>query len=172
VRLEPIPIPARLPRSAQDGLAVLEGFVQRHAHALMRALVGFTFSTPEERRAGAPQQQSASVLNRRRRAALEWIQAIIAGRIDSTTLHSLSHTWVPQLAGTGPDLHRCQQRASDFIEYLRGAITGLIMDRPQANLVPEAKALHALETVLAVHLGAVRNAALNRAPARARSPVS
>lgn len=158
-RLEPTAIPPQLPASARDGLVLLEDFVQRHATMLMRSLVGFSFSNPDQRRAGPSHQQAASVLNRRRRAALEWIQAILAGRIDGSTLHSLAHSWIPQLAGTGPELARCVDRASEFIEYLRGAVTGLVMDRPQASLVPEAKALYALETILAVHLQAVCDAA-------------
>lgn len=158
-RLEPTAIPAQLPASARDGLGLLEDFVQRHAPTLMRSLVGFTFSNHDERRAGPTPAQAASVLNRRRRAALEWIQAILAGRIDAGTLHSLAHSWIPQLAGTGPELERCVERASELVEYLRGAVTGLVMDRPQPNLIPEAKALHALETILSIHFQAVRDAA-------------
>ena len=46
-----------------------------------------------------------------------------------------------------------------FIEYLRGAMAPLIMDRPVSNLVPRAKALNAIDNVLAIHLGALEAAA-------------
>jgi hypothetical protein len=99
-----------------------------------------------------------SVLNRRRRSARAWIQAILSGGTDAATLHALTHTWAPQLAGTGPDLRACEKTAHSCIEFLRGAITALIVREPQDNLLPEAHAIHALETVLAVHLGAIQAA--------------
>jgi hypothetical protein len=95
-------------------------------------------------------------LNRRRRAARAWILVILSGELSDASLRSLTHSWLPQLSGTGPELALAVPAGKEFLEFLKGAITGLVMAEPKENLVPEAKALHALETVLGVHLQALR----------------
>ena len=57
-----------------------------------------------------------------------------------------------------PDIARAAETGSRLIEFLRGAVTALIFDGPADNLVPQARALHALEATLAVYLHAFRDA--------------
>ena len=45
------------------------------------------------------------------------------------------------------------------IEFVRGLVTGLIFSEPADNLVPQARALQALETTLSAHLAGLRLAA-------------
>jgi hypothetical protein len=47
----------------------------------------------------------------------------------------------------------------EFVEFVRGAMSALVMGEFAANLVPHAKALTVLETVLSLHLRALRDAA-------------
>ncbi len=138
------------------GLALLAAAAGDQVPQLVRILVGHSLTVGARTGAGAP---PISVLNRRRRSARAWLQAILAGRTDAVTLHALCHTWAPQLAGTGPDLRHCLRSARSCVELLRGALTALVFGRTADNLLPEARALHALEAVLAVHLGAVVAAA-------------
>ncbi len=150
VWLEPAQIPESLPSSAAAGLPELQAYLGTEVQLLMRNLVDFSLvSSVDRTRSLAP---SASVLNRRRRSAGLWINAILAGNIDKSTLHSLIHTWGPQLAGSGPDRELTLRQTGAFVEYLRGAMTGMICSQPEANLVPQAWAIHCLETVLAIHL--------------------
>jgi hypothetical protein len=41
------------------------------------------------------------------------------------------------------------------VEFVRGEMTGVIVGEPVESLLPEARALHALEVTLAAHLRAV-----------------
>lgn len=143
------------------GVALLDRLTSDHVPALVRSLVRHSLAVGVRggRTAAGSVPLPISVLNRRRRSARAWIQAVLAGAVDSGTLHAVAHTWAPQLAGTGPDLRRCVRAARSCVEFLRGALTALVFDRPADNLVPEARALQALEAVLAAHLGAIRAAA-------------
>ena len=78
--------------------------------------------------------------------------------MDRATLHAVAHSWLPQLCGTGPSIRDASKPARRYVEFLRGLMTAHVMRRVAENLVPEAKALHTLETILAVHLGALEEA--------------
>jgi hypothetical protein len=95
------------------------------------------------------------VLNRRRRAARSWILAILAGKVDGAVRHAVSTSWLPTLCGTGPDRGKAVRPSRVLIEFVRGAITACIFSEVRENLLPQAKALHVLETTLSVHLAAV-----------------
>jgi hypothetical protein len=167
-RLEPTSGGRGLPKWARPGLPVLEERLGDSVPLLVRALVNFTLARQARRghtvRAIPP---TVSVLNRRRRAARVWVHALLAGRVDRDTLDAVAHSLLPQLAGTGPEVHRCEGLGRACFEFLRGAATALILDRPADNLVPEAKALAALDAVLAVHLDA-----FDRAVRRSRREAS
>jgi hypothetical protein len=170
LRIEPV---ARyeMPPSAQAGLIDLQERVGPHAQLLVRALVSYAFGAQHIRTTnGRRMPPSVSALNRRRRAGLQWIQAILAGRVDTETLHQVAHSYLPQLAGSGPELHRGERVGLACIEYLRGAATALIFDAPAESLVSHAKALHALEAVLATHLAAYKRAVV-QSRAAATEPV-
>jgi len=125
--------------------------------AIVQCLVNFSFQISKKVSVWrtAP---SMSVLNRRRRVGRQWIQAVLDGRVDAATLHWVAHTALPQLVGSGPDVHRGVAAGRDCFEYLRGAATARIMAEPDENLVPRATALHAMESVLVMHLGAFEQA--------------
>ena len=158
--LDAIDVPSNLPGSAVEGLSVLNDMVDGHVQSLVRSLVNFTVSSQNERhrREGRPLGVSLSVLNRRRRAARAWIVAILGGQVDRSALHAVAHSWLPQLAGTGPNIRYASRPARRYFEFLRGLFTAHVMRRAAANLVPEAKALHALETILGIHLRALEEA--------------
>lgn len=158
--LEAIDMPRRLPPSAQDGLELLAELLMDEVGSLVRSLVNHTVAAQNEqrRREGRREGVTLSVLNRRRRAAGSWIVTILRGQVDRTTLHTVAHSWLPQLCGTGPDIRNANQPARRYVEFLRGLMTAHVMRRVAENLVPEAKALHALETILAIHLGALEEA--------------
>ena len=59
---------------------------------------------------------------------------------------------------TGPSIRDASEPARRYVEFLRGLMTAHVMRRVAENLVPEAKALHALETILAIHLRALEEA--------------
>ena len=128
--------------------------------ALVRSLVNHTVAAQNERRRreGRALGVSVSVLNRRRRAARSWFVAILRGQVDRAPLHDVAHSWVPQLCGTGPDIRNANRPARSYFEFLRGLMTAHVMRRVADNLVPEAKALHALETILGIHLRALQEA--------------
>jgi hypothetical protein len=150
----------------EQGLGYLQLLAAEDDVALSRALVQFSFwlrpeSPPILRRA-----PSISVINRRRRAARLWINAILAGDLTRDTLRALTHTWLPQLAGTGPEPRKAAVMGRRMVEFLRGAITASVMEWPDANLLRHAKALHALDAVLAGHLLAIRAVVATAAPLR------
>lgn len=160
LRLEAIDIPRQLAPSAQAGLPLLAESMMDEVGSLVRSLVNYTVAAQnEERRVlGRRQGVTLSVLNRRRRAARSWILAILRGQVDRATLHAVAHSWLPQLCGTGPSICEAEPPAHRYVEFLRGLMTAHVMRRVADNLVPEAKALHALETILAIHLGALQEA--------------
>lgn len=159
--LEPARLPLRNPQIDAASIARLDAAVGDDVPALVRSLVDFSIARLNRRalERGNPQPISVSVLNRRRRAARSWMVAILAGRVDAGTLHAVSNQWIPTLAGTGHDLRKSARPGRVFVEFVRGAITACIFDQCEANLVPSAKAGHALETVLAAHLAAVQQCA-------------
>ena len=159
-RLEPNAAPRGLPPSARPGLRVLEARLSDQVPLLVRSLVNFTLSAQMRpgRRTARPMPPTVSVLNRRRRAARVWVHAILAGRVDSDTLAAIANSLLPLLAGTGPEVHRCEAPGRECFEFLRGAVTGLIIDEPADSLLPEAQGLYALDTVLGIHLNAFQRA--------------
>jgi hypothetical protein len=152
VWLPPEPPAAALAPQTLDCVPYLAGFVGDSAAWLVSALVAFTYERQDERGRAIGAATVTSVLNRRRRSATLWVQAILAGRADQDTLRQLTTSWIPQLTGCGPELWRGLAAGRDAIEYLRGACTARIVVEPQDNLVAEARALHALEAVLGAHL--------------------
>jgi hypothetical protein len=159
--LDPVRTTARRPVLDEVGRENLESCTIDAVPAIVRSLVDFTIAQ-QNRRAlehGNVQPIQLSVLNRRRRSARAWILAVLAGAVDAGTLHALTTQWIPTLTGTGPDLRRAAQPGRACLEFLRGAIAAQIFDRPAENLLPHARALHVLETVLGLHLAAVQDAA-------------
>lgn len=103
-----------------------------------------------------------SSMNKRRRAATEWVRSILDGSVDAATLRNVAEIWLPGLIGGSADAVR--RRAYVCVEYVRGAMTGLVMARPEDNLVPEARTLFAIDSILALHLGAVLGHSEQRKP--------
>lgn len=161
LKLAPLLTTREVPEDLGSGLEELEYRVGDDVQIIVRSLVNFTVSRQivAQRAAGRAVGVAHGVLNRRRRSAREWILAILSGNVDTTTLHSLTHTWIPQLAGTGPDVDAAVGAGVEMIEFVRGAISSLVMADFAANLVPHAKALNALEVVLSLHLRALQDAA-------------
>ncbi len=158
--VDAIDVPRRLPSSAQDGVRLLARLLMHEVGTLVRSLVNYTVAcqNEERRREGRPQGVSLSILNRRRRAARSWVLTILKGHVDRSTLHTVVHSWLPQLCGTGPGIRDARAPARRYVEFLRGLMTSHVMGRVAANLVPEAKALHALETILGIHVRALEDA--------------
>jgi hypothetical protein len=166
VWLEPSAVLARLPADAEAGLPYLQILAGDGLSRFARDLVDFSFVALDPMRRKPERAPGIGILNRRRRAARLWILAVLRGDVTSDTLHALTRTWLPHLAGTGPEAHRAARVGRACVEFLRGAITAFLFDEPDENLVRRARALHALETVLGMHLQAIRAVA---AGARARS---
>ena len=167
--LEPQRVTSQSAAFAPPDVAYLDAAATDSVPALVRAIVGFTIAL-QNRRAlehGDVHPIQLSVLNRRRRAARAWLVAILAGRTDASTQHAVATQWLPTLCGTGPDVAACSAPASRLVEFVRGAVTACLFDAPSDNLLPHAKALFVLEQTLAIHLGAVRNAARRGEPVRA-----
>lgn len=142
------------------GLDQLDAMVGDDAAALARSLVQFSIELQNRSmlERGDRQPIRLSVLNRRRRAARAWVNAVLAGRVDEATRHAVCTQWVPLLAATGPDLRPSVALGRKFVEFLRGAITGRIFVEPAESLLPHARALHAAEAVLGTHLAALERA--------------
>jgi hypothetical protein len=157
----PAPIPAQ-------SRASLESFLAPQIGRLVQSLVAASIEPKTALSAPRRQPVSFAVLNRRRRAARAWLESICAARTDPTTLHAVAWNWLPLLAGSGPELHARARTGHDLIERLRGLAAALIFDEPADNLLPQAHALHALESTLGAHLGAWQHAT-ERSRARARS---
>lgn len=140
-------------------IAELHTCVEPQISQIVRGLVDFTMAR-DNQRTRRTQPIPMSVLNRRRRAARSWVLAVAEGRFDAVTLHSVSTQWLPLLCGTGPNLAKLAEPAVDLIEFVRGAATACIFDEVTPNLLPHARALHALETTLSAHLAAAQQTAL------------
>lgn len=159
--LDPLPAGANPPVIDQRGLDCLELAAALDVPALVRGLVNFTIAQQNGRalETGRRTPIVISVLNRRRRSARAWVMAILSGLVDQATLHALVRTWAPHLTASGTDASAMLEPARACVEYLRGAITATIFDEPADNLLLHARALHVLDTVLSVHLAALREAA-------------
>lgn len=148
---------ASLPTSDEPidtvGAERLEEGLQAQASQVVRSIVDYTIA--KQNRITNAQPIQMSVLNRRRRAARAWWNAISTAKTDAATRHAVASQWLPLLCGTGPDLKVALGPARELIEYVRGAATACIFDGPDESLLPHARALHVLETTLAVHLAAV-----------------
>ncbi len=160
-KLAPLIIPREIPAEIGPGLMELEERVGDDVQIVVRSLVNFTVGRQitEQRRIGREVGVPHGVLNRRRRSAREWIIALLGGKIDLATLHSLTHSWIPQLSGTGPEVREALEIGEDMIEFVHGAISAVVMTDLGENPVPHARALQALETVLGIYLRALRAAA-------------
>ena len=159
--LDPRPVgvnPPEIDARGLDGLAVAAAC---DVPLLVRGLVNFTIAQQNGTalETGRRTPIVMSVLNRRRRSARAWIMAILSGMVDRPTLHALVKTWVPHLTATGSDAKAALAPGRTCIEYLRGAITASIFEQPADSLLPHARALHVLDTVLGVHLAALQEAA-------------
>ncbi len=156
-RLAPLIITAELPELDLLGRALLAAKAADDIPMLVRALVDHTIALQNRRglETGNRQPILVSVLNRRRRAARTWLLAVVNGEIERTTLYAVAHQWLPTLAGNVDDPAELRRQAASCIEFVRGAITGLIFDAPADNLLGHARALHVLEIVLGLHLAAV-----------------
>lgn len=157
--LKPAAMPPTSADLAADGLGIerLGVAAEPEIAQLVRSAVDFTIAA-QNARTPNPQPIKIPVLNRRRRAARTWITAIVEGRRDAGTRHAVAHQWLPILCGTGPDLALAAEPARELVEFVRGAITACVFDRPADNLLGPARALHALESTLSVHLGAALDA--------------
>jgi hypothetical protein len=100
-----------------------------------------------------------SVVNRRLRAAIAWLRGILDGRSDAQALRDVARVWVPTLLG-GSRADEAAVRAC--VDYVRGALTAAIFARAADNLLPDARLLYALETILAAHAQAARGLALRQ----------
>ena len=140
------------------GCEILDAQVTPSVPALVASLVNYTIERQYRRELerGHPQPIQLSVLNRRRRSARAWITAILGGNVGQQTLHALATQWIPMLAGSGPNLKYMARPGRELLEFVRGAITACIFFEPAENLLPHARALHALESTLAVHLAAIQ----------------
>jgi hypothetical protein len=158
--LSPLLVTAEPPELDVGGRAVLAAKVGEHVAALVRALVDHTISLQNRRalETGNRQPIQLSVLNRRRRCARAWVQSIVSGDLDVATLHLVATAWLPTLAGNVADRKVLLRIATSCVEFVRGAITGLIFDQPAENLLGHARANHVLETMLGTHLAALQRA--------------
>lgn len=147
-------------RGLQSLRVVTEAARPRLAHSL----VEFTYRTPEQLDLTLTRTPAISVRNRRRRAAILWINAILEAKCDRSTLEQLTRNWLPQLAGTGPDPRRAIPAGRRFVEFIRGLVTPYLFDGPAENLIGPARSWLALENVLGIHLRAIERIA--RKPTR------
>lgn len=155
--------PASLPLASESvdeiGLQQLDARLQPQISYVVRSLVDYTIARGNAKSPHMAQPIRMSVLNRRRRAARSWLLAINEGRVDAATRHAVATQWLPMLCGTGPDRELAVAPARGLVEFVRGAITACIFDAAKPSLLPEARALHVLETTLAAHLAAVQQLA-------------
>ncbi len=144
-----------------DGIDELEYLVSDSVQIVVRAVVGKIGSLEIARQRAAghrPRAVPLRILNLRRRVARTWIVAILQGKVDNASLFALATRWIPQLVGRGEDARRLAASSRELVEYVRGVIAAQVMAEPANNLVPHAKALHALDTVLGAHLAALAGA--------------
>ncbi len=163
-RLTPVGLVGELPGDVVADLSYLQFLAGDADAAIATALVGFSLRDARER-CRAP---SISVLNRRRRAARLWVNAVLKGDVSGPTVKNLIRSWIPQLAGTGPDVSKAARIGGELVEYLRGAFSAEVFGTPDADLLRKARALHALEFVLGAHLAAIEWIGSGKVPARVR----
>lgn len=143
-------------QTAIRGLPDLRQLTEESISVLARALAEYSLRSQRPLDLVSDRRTPlVSVRNRRRRAASLWIVSVLGGRCDASTLDSLVGTWLPQLAGSGPDRRVAARSGRRLIEFLRGLITADLFAAAAPNLVPQAHALCALDGVLAVHLDAI-----------------
>lgn len=142
------------------GRSVLAARAADYVPSIARAVVDHSIALHNEqgRRIGNRQPIQLSMLNRRRRAARAWLQSVVAGSVDSATLHAVATQWLPTLAGQGRDGVTVRDAVRSCVEFARGSITALLFEQPEDNLLAGARALHALDTTLSVHLSAAEAA--------------
>jgi hypothetical protein len=159
--------PARSPR--EQDLASLKRLAGAHAARLSHELVQHTLRMRPGSRVPFVRVPPFSVLNRRRRAARLWVNAVLAGDTAPETLRNLTRSWLPQLTGTGPEPRMAAPSGPSYVEFLRGALAAVASpDGPEPDLGSLFDALHAADLVLRAHLGAIAgttaDAAVDPAP--------
>ena len=153
--IQPVRPGGVLPASVDEGLGYLQFLIGEHDEILARALFAYSLRRSSRRSVPFEARLSFAVRNRRKRAARLWVNALLGGDVRPQTLRTIAGSLVPQLAGTGPDAWRATTAGRDFVDHLLGSATAMVMDRPRPCLIRHAKALHALESILALQLGAI-----------------
>ncbi|MFT4512312.1 MAG: hypothetical protein ACI89X_003465 [Planctomycetota bacterium] len=153
--LKAVSLPLRKVQVDSVGAELLEQCMQPQISYIVRSIVDYTIAK-QNRNSRTAQPIQISVLNRRRRAARAWLLAVSGAKTDAATRHAVATQWLPLLCSTGPDLRVPVEPARELIEFVRGAGTACIFDRPSENLLPQARALHVFETTLSVHLAALQ----------------
>lgn len=153
-----------VPAIDPKGRAFLMACSSEYVPALVRGLVTHTISEQNTRNRvrGAALPIQVSVLNRRRRAARQWIQSVLAADVSRPILHAAAYQWLPTMCGNSPIREVAVATCESCAEFVRGAVTALIFDRPGENLLGHARAMHVLEQVLATHVAAARRAVAAR----------
>ncbi|MDA0375108.1 MAG: hypothetical protein O2865_15090 [Planctomycetota bacterium] len=150
------PVSDPAPSPGAPGLAALQRLASAHAARLGHELVQHTLRLRSGSRAPFTRVPPFSVLNRRRRAARLWVNAILGGDTSPATMRNLTRSWLPQLTGTGPEPRRAAPSGPGFVEFLRGALAAVTTpDGPVGDLTPVLEALNAGDHVLRVHLEAI-----------------
>jgi hypothetical protein len=162
--LEPARPSGRLPELDLQGCERLAEALTDSIPMLVRSLVDWSIARQRRDRwsQASAQPIQLAVLNRRRRAARAWCNAIAEARVDEAVQHAVAQQWLPILCGSGTAGADFAAGRS-FVEFVRGLATACLFDAPKASLLGEARGLHVLETVLAVHLGALERA-VRRSP--------
>ena len=163
--LDPAPAPVHVTIAPAERER-LEHIAVAEIPQLVRAVVDYTIAL-QNRRAlerGNPQPISLAVLNRRRRAARSWLLAILGGATDASTLHAVTTQWLPVLCAAGLVPTRLERPARRLVEFVRGALAACLYEEAAENLLPHAKAQHAVETTLACHLAAILRASAATTP--------
>jgi hypothetical protein len=150
----PVPCPVETPR--ESGVAALQRLAFEHAARISHELVQHTLRLRPGSSVPFLRVPPFSVLNRRRRAARLWVNAVLVADTSPETLRNLTRTWLPQLTGTGPDPRLAAPSGPGLVEFLRGALAAVASpDGPVEDLSPLFDALHAADQVLRAHLGAI-----------------
>lgn len=158
--LKPRLLTASPPAMDAHGRAILMARASDSVPAIARAVVDHTIALHNEhgRSVGNRQPIQLSVLNRRRRAARAWINAVVTAAVDRPTLHAVATQWLPTLAGHGRDRATVRDAVRSCVEFVRGSITATLFEQPEDNLLGAARALQSLELTLSVHLSAAEEA--------------
>lgn len=138
------------PRPLGQDLGYLQILTADADVRVARALVEHTLA-----RASRQQPPAVTLVNRRLRVARLWINAILAGDVSPRTLGHVCNDWLPTLSGHRHPHTAAIRAGRDTVEMIRGLLTASIFADPWPCLLRHARAMHALETVLAAHLGAI-----------------